>query len=191
MGEGPPSPMTTRFTCPVGSIADVVALERSPYDALVPARNLHQLFEATARLHPDRQAQPVPAPRESREVSLTHRQLLVDISRAANLFGASGIRQDGPTVAFLCPSLPQVFPTLLGAQVAGVASDLAVREKVRTEVDRIFGPATATEIQVNKNDKFDTVVCISVESIDEAALSQLAESLSALPQTDRVESTPP
>ncbi|WP_316200620.1 MULTISPECIES: AMP-binding protein [unclassified Bradyrhizobium] len=124
MGGGLPSPMTTRFTRPVGSIADIVALERLPYDALVPARNLYHLFEATARLHPDRQALTVLTPRESREISLTHRQLLADISRAANLFRASGIRPDGPTVAFLCPSLPQVFPALLGAQVAGVASSI-------------------------------------------------------------------
>src|ERR1700749_3803857 len=42
-----PSPMTTRFTQAVTSIADIKALERLPYDSVVPARNLYQLFEAT------------------------------------------------------------------------------------------------------------------------------------------------
>ena len=35
-----PAPMTTRFTRPVTSIADIEALERLPYDTFVPARNL-------------------------------------------------------------------------------------------------------------------------------------------------------
>ncbi|MBR0692574.1 AMP-binding protein [Bradyrhizobium lablabi] len=116
--------MTTRFTRLVTSIADVEALERLPYDSLVPACNLYHLFEATARLHPDRQALTVLMPDQSGQVSLTHRQLLVAISRAANLFRSCGIAPGGPTIAVLCPILPQIFPALLGAQVAGVASSI-------------------------------------------------------------------
>ncbi len=119
-----PSPMTTRFTRPIKSIADIEALEREPYDTLVPARNLYDLFQATARLHPDRGALTVLTPRTSSEVSFTHRQLLAEISRAANLFRSYGITPHGPTVAILCPILPQLFPALLGAQVAGVASSI-------------------------------------------------------------------
>src|SRR4051812_45210600 len=121
-----PSSITTRFTRPVVSIADIEALEKLPYDSLIPARNLYQLFEATARLHPDRQALTVLAngSPEAGEVSLTHRELLVEIFRAANLFRSYGIMPDGPTVAFLCPILPPIFPALLGAQVAGVASSI-------------------------------------------------------------------
>ena len=43
-------PRTTRYTKLVKTIADIVALERQPYDELVPAYNLYQLFEATALL---------------------------------------------------------------------------------------------------------------------------------------------
>jgi fatty-acyl-CoA synthase len=118
-------PMTTRFTRPVVSIADIEALEQLPYESLVPACNLHQLFESTAQLHPDRPALTVLTENpEPDSVSLTHRELLADISRAANLFRSYGVTPDGPTVAFLCPILPQVFPALLGAQVAGVASSI-------------------------------------------------------------------
>jgi fatty-acyl-CoA synthase len=121
-----PSPITTRFTQPIKTIADIEALERLPYDSLIPARNLHDLFEATARLHPDRPALTVltKGSRESGDVTLTHRQLRTDIVRAANLFRSLGIDGRGGTVAFLCPILPQLFPALLGAQVAGVASSI-------------------------------------------------------------------
>lgn len=121
-----PSPVTTRFARPVATIADIEALERLPYDSLIPAHNLHHLFEATARLHPDRPALTVltKGSRELGDVTLTHRQLLVEIVRAANLVRSHGIEQKGGTVAFLCPILPQLFPALLGAQVAGVASSI-------------------------------------------------------------------
>ena len=121
-----PSPITTRFTRPITTIADVEALEQSPYDALVPARNLFHLFESTARLHPDRPALTVLTSDVSGkgEVSLTHRELLSAISRAANLFRSDGIKPDGGTVSILCPILPQIPAALLGAQVAGVASSI-------------------------------------------------------------------
>jgi fatty-acyl-CoA synthase len=120
------SSITTRFTQPVKAIADIEALEQRPYDSLVPARNLLHLFEATARLHPDRPALTVltKGAREPGDVTLTHRQLLAEIARTANLFRARGIGESGGTVAFLCPILPLLFPALLGAQVAGVASSI-------------------------------------------------------------------
>jgi len=121
-----PSPITTRFTQPIQTIADIEALERRPYDSLIPARNLHDLFEATARLHPDRPALTVlsKGSREPGDVTLTHRQLRTQITLAANLFRSLGINATGGTVAFLCPILPQLFPALLGAQIAGVASSI-------------------------------------------------------------------
>ncbi len=121
-----PSPITTRFTRRIATIADVEALEQSPYDDLVPARNLYHLFESTARLHPDRPAVTALAPDGSGtgEVSFTHRELLGAISRAANLFRSLGIKPDSGPVAILCPILPPIPAALLGAQVAGVASSI-------------------------------------------------------------------
>jgi acyl-CoA synthetase (AMP-forming)/AMP-acid ligase II/enoyl-CoA hydratase/carnithine racemase len=119
-------PKTTRFTKPIKTIADIVALEQAPYDELVPARNLYQLFEATARLHPERPALTVLPTGDpyDRAVTLTHKHLLDEITRAANLFRALGISAGSGAVAFLCPALPQIPPALLGAQVAGVASSI-------------------------------------------------------------------
>jgi fatty-acyl-CoA synthase len=120
------APRTTKFSRAVTTIADVQALERSPYDELVPARNLYQLFEATARLHPERPAltvMPSGDPEES-AVTLSHKGLLEEITRAANLFRSLGISPSGGAVAFLCPALPKIPPALIGAQVAGVASTI-------------------------------------------------------------------
>ncbi len=119
-------PRTTKFSRTVTTIADIEALERLPYDELVPARNLYQLFEATARLHPARPAltvMPSGDPEES-AVTLSHKGLLEEITRAANLFRSLGISPSGGAVAFLCPALPQIPPALIGAQVAGVASTI-------------------------------------------------------------------
>jgi fatty-acyl-CoA synthase len=120
------APRTTKFSRTITTIADIEALERSPYDELVPARNLYQVFEATAQLHAERPALTVMRggdPEES-AVTLSHKGLLDAITRAANLFRSLGISSSGGAVAFLCPALPQIPPALIGAQVAGVASTI-------------------------------------------------------------------
>jgi fatty-acyl-CoA synthase len=117
---------TTRPVRPVLSIADIVAIEAHPYDELVTARNLHDLFRATALHVPDRQALTVLRSEQPDDVgvSLTHRELLGEITRAANLFHSLGITPRAGVVAFLAPTLPQLPALLLGAQVAGIASTL-------------------------------------------------------------------
>ena len=57
-------------------------------------------------------------------VSLTHRQLLAEVTRAANMFRRLGLTPDHGVAAFLAPTLPEMPALLLGAQVAGVASSL-------------------------------------------------------------------
>lgn len=116
--------VTTRAAASVVSIADIEALEQLDYDRLIPARNLHQLFQATAQFHPDRPALTVLDSSGQAACRLTHRQLLGAVSRAANLFRAHGVAPGGGTAAFLCPTLPQLPAALLGAEVAGVASSI-------------------------------------------------------------------
>ena len=53
--------------------------------------------------------------------SLTHSQLLVEVTRAANLFAGLNRGREG-VVAVLCPTLPEIPVALLGAQVVGIAS---------------------------------------------------------------------
>jgi len=148
-------PITTRFTRRVTTIADVEALERSPYDTLIPARNLYHLFESTAQLHPNQPAlsmltSDVPG---RGEVSLTHRELLSAISRAANLFRSYGAKPGSGTVAVLCPIFPQIPAALLGAQVAGVASSInyLLNEDAIADLLRAQG-ASVLVVPSEKND---------------------------------------
>jgi non-ribosomal peptide synthetase component F len=115
------APQTTRFTRIVTAIADIVALETSRYDDLIPARNLYHLFEATALLHPDRPALTVMKTGDLEEAAahFSHRELLGRIAQAANLFRSLGVTPDSGPVAFLCPALAHMQVALLGAQVAG------------------------------------------------------------------------
>ncbi len=110
---------TTRPIRTVRTIADVAAIEALPYDEVVTARNLYDLFLATAG---DRPALTVLGGES--EATLTHRDLLAEITRAANLFHGLGIRPGGGSVAFLAPTLPALPATLLGAQIAGIAGTL-------------------------------------------------------------------
>lgn len=117
---------TTRPVMDVKTIADVVAIESRPYDDLITANNLYDLFLATAQHGGDRKALTVlrsPDPSDI-GVSLTHRQLLAEIMRAANMFRKLGASPGNGVVAFLSPTLPEFQALLLGAQVAGVASSL-------------------------------------------------------------------
>lgn len=121
-----PAIKTTKAVRDVVTIADIEALERLPYDELVPARNIYQLFQATALLHPDRPALTVMRTGDLDEpaTQLSHRQLLDGITRAANLFWSLGLTPGKGVVAFLCPALADMAVALLGAQVAGVASTI-------------------------------------------------------------------
>jgi len=117
---------TTRPEHPVISIADIVAIEARPYDELVTARNLLELFRATALHVPERPALTVLRSEDPDDVgaSLSHGELLAEVTRAANLFHSLGIAPRAGVVAFLAPTLPRLPVLLLGAQVAGIASTL-------------------------------------------------------------------
>ncbi len=118
--------LTTRPVRTVRSIEDVEAIEARPYDELVTAHNLYDLVLATAKHFGDRKALTVLRTEDPEDVgvSLTHQELLGEVTRAANLFHSLGDDTGEPVVAFLAPTLPQLPTLLLGAQVAGVASTL-------------------------------------------------------------------
>jgi fatty-acyl-CoA synthase len=81
--------------------------------------------------------------------------------------------------------------TAVGKIFKPTLRDLAVQEKVRTEIERIFGAGTNANIRVDKDDKLNTLVLVSVESGNKAQLNELAEDLSTLPQTYRIEGVSP
>ena len=117
---------TTRAARDVITIADIEALEAQPYDALVPARTLIDLLRATAELHPERPALTTipPGGHSGRSPTISHRELLKKVTRAANLFHSLLAGSSGGTVAFLGPIVDGMMEALLGAQTAGVASTI-------------------------------------------------------------------
>ncbi|MFI4927530.1 MAG: AMP-binding protein, partial [Burkholderiales bacterium] len=104
------------------SLADIEALERTPYAQAIPARTTYGLIARAARLHADRAAfaylpdgeLATPAQR------ITYRELLANVHRAANLFRSLGVGPDD-AVAILGPNIPSTQYALWGAQVAGRA----------------------------------------------------------------------
>jgi acyl-CoA synthetase (AMP-forming)/AMP-acid ligase II/enoyl-CoA hydratase/carnithine racemase len=117
---------TTRPVKRVETIADIVAIEAMPYDELVTARNLYDLFLATAHHGGNRPALTVLNSPDADDVglALTHRELLSEITRAANMFRALGLEPGNGVAAFLTPTLPELPSLMLGAQVAGVANSI-------------------------------------------------------------------
>lgn len=117
---------TTRPVVPVRTIQDIHQIEAQPYRSVVTARNLYDLFRATAQQGGTGKALMVLRRPDTTagSVTLTHSALLGEITRAANMFRALGVSQNRGVAAFLTPTLPDLPVLLLGAQVAGVASTI-------------------------------------------------------------------
>ncbi|RRH69772.1 AMP-binding protein [Falsigemmobacter faecalis] len=110
-----------RITCE----ADLFALEDRGLDSLLTATSLYDMFRTNALLHGARPGLTVLASADPGAdcVTLSHADLFAQITRAANLFGAKGLRR-AEVVTLLSRSHPQLPVALWGAQVAGVASCL-------------------------------------------------------------------
>ena len=65
--------------------------------------------------------------------------------------------------------------------------DLAVKEKAKLEIERVFGPGASAEILIDKDEKLNTRVRIVIDTNDNVRLRELAENLASLPQTYLVE----
>lgn len=117
---------TTRAVRPVLGIDDIRAIEAQPYDDLVPARTIYDLLRATAATCGNAKALTVlrsPAPQDI-GCSLTHADLLAEVTRAANMFRDLGLAPGKGVAAILSPTLPDLPALLLGAQVAGTVSTI-------------------------------------------------------------------
>jgi fatty-acyl-CoA synthase len=92
-----------------------------------------------------------------------------------------------PKRIVLLESLPV---TAVGKIFKPALRDLAIKEKVRAEVDRIFGAATEADIRVEKDERLNTLARVSVGSNDAALIQDLAQSLASLPQIYNIENGP-
>jgi fatty-acyl-CoA synthase len=104
------------------SLADIEALERTPYDAAIPARTTYGLIARAAQQHAERIAFTYLPDGElaTPPVQVTYRELLANIHRAANLFRRLGVGPED-AVAILAPNIPGTHYALWGAQLAGRA----------------------------------------------------------------------
>jgi fatty-acyl-CoA synthase len=107
---------------PFRTLADIEALERSPYEAAIPARTTYGLIAQAAQRHASREAfRYLPCgDLQLPPLRVTYAQLLHRIHQAANLFRAMGVGPDD-AVAILAPNIPETQYALWGAQVAGRA----------------------------------------------------------------------
>lgn len=102
------------------SLADIEALERTPYEQAIPARTTYGLIARAAAQFPQRAAFAY-LPSGELETPVTrirYEELLGNIHRAANLFRSLGVGPED-SVAILAPNIPPTHYALWGAQVAG------------------------------------------------------------------------
>ncbi|MET0312620.1 MAG: AMP-binding protein [Burkholderiaceae bacterium] len=104
------------------ALADIEALEQTPYEEAIPARTTYGLIARAAQLHGGRDAfvylpdaDPATPPRR-----VSYTELLENIHRAANLFRSLGAGAED-SVAILAPNIPEAHYALWGAQLASRA----------------------------------------------------------------------
>jgi fatty-acyl-CoA synthase len=88
-----------------------------------------------------------------------------------------------PKRVILLDALPV---TAVGKIVKNDLRDHAVAEKVRIEVEQIFGAAVAPFVAVAKDERLNTVVQVEIRTDDSAAVQKLKDALKPLPQAYNV-----
>ena len=116
---------TTRYTIPIRDLKDIESLEKQPYDELVTAKSVYDLFTATATLFPDRPGLTVLPSGNLDEPAHTRSnlELLQEITRVANMMHDMITREDG-AVAIISPTYDQIPATIWGTQTAGIVSSI-------------------------------------------------------------------
>ena len=148
---------TLRALGDIRSIADVEALEAFPYDDLITARSVYDLFLNTARFCGNRPSVTVLRSAEPSdiEVTLSHSELLRQITKAANLFTSLGVGEDD-VIAIVSKTHGPIPALGWGAETAGIVSCLnyllaqeVLVEILRREAAKILvcpSPTTDPEI---------------------------------------------
>jgi fatty-acyl-CoA synthase len=104
----------------VSRLADIDAIERQPYDEVVPFESVYAVIQHAAARFPKRPALTflrTADPKDAPEV-YRYSDLLRKVTQTANLFRSLGVDGDR-SVAFLLPSIPEAYLTLLGGETAG------------------------------------------------------------------------
>jgi fatty-acyl-CoA synthase len=116
---------TTKYTMAIRDLKDIESLEKQPYDELVTAKSVYDLFTATATLFPDRPGLTHLPSGNLNDAAHTRSnlELLQEITRVANMMHDMVTRKDG-VVAILSPTYDQIPATIWGTQTAGIVSSI-------------------------------------------------------------------
>jgi fatty-acyl-CoA synthase len=116
---------TTKYTIPIRELRNIETLEKQPYDELVTAKSVYDLFTATATLYPDRPGLTVLPSGNLDDVAhtRTNKELLQEVTRVANMMYDMITKKDG-AVAIISPTYDQIPATIWGTQTAGIVSSI-------------------------------------------------------------------
>jgi fatty-acyl-CoA synthase len=106
---------------PVRNQSDIEALETTPLSSRALPENTYAALVAGAKRTPDAKALSFFLTANTFEHAhiWSYRELIADITRAANLFHKLGVTPETP-VAFVLPNLPETHFTIWGGEAAGV-----------------------------------------------------------------------
>ena len=131
---------------PIRNFADVQAFEAEPLARRALPRSTYDALAASAKRWPDAKALSFFLTADTYEHTLTwtYADLLVDVTRAANLLHELGVDADHP-VAFVLPNLPETHFAIWGGEAAGVVlainplfEPLQIRELLRATHARVL-----------------------------------------------------
>ena len=106
----------------IRDLADLAAIESVPLAQRLTGNNTYDILSSGAAIDPDRIAityLPTGSP-DDVPVTYSFRDLIGNITRAANLFASLGVGPDD-VVASLLPAVPETHFTIWGAEAAGIA----------------------------------------------------------------------
>jgi fatty-acyl-CoA synthase len=155
---------TTKYTIPIRDLKDIEALEKQPYDELVTAKSVYDLFTATATLFPDRPGLTVLPSGNLDEAAHTRSnlELLQEVTRVANMMHDLITRKDG-AVAIISPTYDQIPATIWGTQTAGIVSSINYLLSPDVIVDLLR--AENAEILVVPGPKVDKDIWAKVQAV--------------------------
>jgi fatty-acyl-CoA synthase len=113
---------TTRSLAKIQGLKDIEQLELASYDELIPSCSLYEVFQSTAKLQGDRTALTMlGSALDEAPVIFSHRELLAEITRAANMLARFGVAGKG-VVSILARTHARIPALIWGAETAGTVS---------------------------------------------------------------------
>jgi fatty-acyl-CoA synthase len=100
---------------------DIKAIEAQPYAGFMPHQNIYVALQSVATNHASRRAITYisDAAGKTHSQSWTHAELMMQITRTANLFAELAGNNEA-RIALLLPAIPQAYFSLFGGESAGV-----------------------------------------------------------------------